>query len=193
MREKLELKDLINIGIFGAVYIIAMMAVVTVLGMVPILYVVAPIFVAMVCGTIYMLFIMRTPKTGAVMIMSVLMAFIFMGAAWYASVWVLLVGAVVEAMLLNGGHKSLGKVKMSYLIYGCTTVGPYWGFVLFKSSFIESAAGYYGQAYADGLNRVTPAWGIIPLLVATVIGAWVGVTIGEKILKKHFKRAGIVE
>lgn len=192
MNRKLEVKDLINIGIFSAVYIVVMMAVVTFLGMIPILYVMAPLFVAFICGTIYMLFVMKTPKAGAILIMSLLMSLLFLGAAIYASLWVIFIGLLAEALLWNKGHKSIGKIKASYALYSLTTVGPYFGILIMKSNYLMKTAEYYGQAYADGLDKLTPPWLLAPLMVGTMIMGFIGASIGAKILEKHFKKAGVV-
>ncbi|MDK2866514.1 MAG: energy-coupling factor transport system substrate-specific component [Clostridiales bacterium] len=192
MTSRLHVKDLINVGIFAAVYIIVMMAVVTALGMVPLLYAIAPVFVALICATIYMLFVMRAPKTGAVFVMSVLMAFVFMGASYYASIWVLLVGVVTEVILLNGGYQSLKRVKLSYLIYSLTTVGPYFGVVLMKDVYLAKTEAYYGAEYADALAKLLPPWVLLPLMGGTIVAAFFGALLGERILKKHFRKAGIV-
>ncbi len=192
MDRKLQVNDLINIGIFAAVYIVLMMAVVTVAGMVPILYIIAPLLVAILCASVYMVFVMRTPKTGAVFIMSVLIAFVFMGSGYYASIWVLCIGIITEVYLRNDGYKSLKKVKYSYLMYSLTTIGPYFGIIIMKDIFLERTADYYGTGYADRLEQLLPSWVLLVLIAATIIAAFIGVSTGEKILKKHFRKAGIV-
>ncbi len=62
MIEKLTVKDLINIGIFSAMYIVTMMVIVTVFGSVPILYLIVPLPVGIGCAVVYSLLVMRVPK-----------------------------------------------------------------------------------------------------------------------------------
>lgn len=192
MNSKLQMKDLINIGIFAAVYIVAMMAVVNITGMIPILYVLAPIIVALICATIYMIFVLRTPKPGAVFIMTVLIAFVYLGASYYASIWAIFIGIITELFLRNGGYRSLKRVKVSYLIYGLTTVGPYWVIVIMKEEYLQRTVDYYGAEYATTLGNLLSPSSLVLQMVITIIAAFVGVTIGERILKKHFRKAGIV-
>ncbi len=192
MTKSLDVKDLINVGIFSAVYMVVMMGIVTFIGMVPLLYLLAPIGVAFITATIYLLFLMKVPKPGAVFILSVLMSFLFMAAAIYASVWVLFIGLVTELMLIRKGHASISKIKRSYMIFSLTTVGPYFGIFIMKNRFLEKTAEYYGQGYSDMLNRLTPPWILIPLMVGTIFAAYLGARAGERLLSKHFKKAGIV-
>lgn len=190
--HKLGVKDLINVGIFSAVYLAVMIVVVTVLGTIPVLYAIAPIPVAIICGTIYLLLVLRAPKTGSVLIMSIIMVFLFLGAGWYAAVWSVLMGLIVELMLLKGGYQSLKRIKLSYMVFSLTTVGPYLGVALVRQQYLDRVYEYYGQDYTQALDRFLPPWIVLPLLVGTALAALVGVAIGGRILKKHFAKAGIV-
>ena len=64
MIERLSVKDLINIGIFSAMYIVTMMVIVTIFGAVPILYLISPLPVGIGCSVVYSLLVMRVPKKG---------------------------------------------------------------------------------------------------------------------------------
>ncbi|WDV46668.1 MptD family putative ECF transporter S component [Clostridiaceae bacterium M8S5] len=191
MDNKLKVKDLISVGIFGAMYIIVMMITVTALGTIPILYILAPFFVAIICATIYMLFVMKVPKTGSVFILSILMAFIFLGAGWHASIWSITIGLITELVLLKG-HQSKKRIDISFCIFATTTVGPYFGILFNKSYYIQRVVDYYGQIYADKLDKLTPLWIAFPLIGIAIIGGLIGVKFGNKILGKHFKRAGVI-
>lgn len=190
--ENLKTKDLISIGIFGAMYIIVMMVIVTAAGMVPILYVVAPFFVGIVCATVYMLFVMRVPKRGAVLILSVLISILFLATTWIASAFVIFCGIIAEVILSVGNRKSIKTITLSYMVFACSTVGPYLSIIISRSAYIQTVFDYYGQEYADKMDALTPSWIILPLLLITVISGYIGSNIGAKILKKHFKKAGVI-
>ena len=69
--NKLKTKDLIVAGAFAALYVVVLFAVVTVMGFVPILYLIAPFVNSVILGCIYMMYVMKVPKTGAILILSV--------------------------------------------------------------------------------------------------------------------------
>ena len=69
--NKLKTKDLIVAGAFAALYVAVLFAVVTVMGFVPILYLIAPFVNSVILGCIYMMYVMKVPKTGAILILSV--------------------------------------------------------------------------------------------------------------------------
>ena len=74
--QKMMAKDLMYAGAFAAIYIVLMLVIVMGSGIVPILYVISPITVGAVCGTVYMLSVLKVKRFGAALIMGVLFALI---------------------------------------------------------------------------------------------------------------------
>lgn len=70
--EKLKGKDLINVGIYSAIYFVIMM-IVAMLGVVPVLYPTLVVFVPLIGGIPFMLFLTKVKKFGMIWIMSILM------------------------------------------------------------------------------------------------------------------------
>jgi hypothetical protein len=85
MKEKLNGKDLINIGIFSAIYFVIVF-ITAMLGMVPILYPMLTVICPLVGGVVYMLFLTKVKKFGMIWIMSILMGILMLisGMSWYA-------------------------------------------------------------------------------------------------------------
>ena len=82
--KKLRTKELIYAGAFGALYIVLMLIIVLGTSMIPILYILAPISVGLVCGTVYMLCVLKVRKFGAALILGVLFALTACSGAWYS-------------------------------------------------------------------------------------------------------------
>lgn len=72
MNRKLTVKALIVAGAFAALYLVVMLIVVMGAGFIPILLLSLPLLLSVVCGPIYMLYVMKVPKRGAVLILSIL-------------------------------------------------------------------------------------------------------------------------
>ena len=51
---------------------------------------------------------------------------------------------------------------------------------------------YYGQEYADTIDRLTPDWIIAVFVVLALLGGILGGMFGKKLLKKHFAKVGAV-
>ena len=70
--------------------------------------------------------------------------------------------------------------------------GTYIPFLFFSNQTLEQYAGMFGESYLGILQTlVSPVTAII-MLVVVAICAFVGALIAKKLLKKHFKKAGMV-
>lgn len=75
--KKLDGKDLINIGIFTAIYFVVVFAV-AMLGMIPIFLILLTVFVPLVGGIIFELFLTKVKKFGMITIMGFLLGLIML-------------------------------------------------------------------------------------------------------------------
>ena len=97
--RKLRTKELIYAGAFGALYIVLMLVIVLGTSMIPVLYLLAPITVGLVCGTVYMLCVLKVKKFGAALILGVLFALCACSNAWFS-----FVGAVAAELQSSRPH-----------------------------------------------------------------------------------------
>ena len=72
MNKKLELKDLVLIGIFAVIYLVLMFAV-GMIGLIPILFLVYPTIAGIICGPLVLLFMAKEQKPFALFIFGMIM------------------------------------------------------------------------------------------------------------------------
>jgi len=192
MENKLKTKDLITAGIFGAMYLVVLMVTVTLVGFIPITYILAPFFVGITCAPVYLLYVMKVRKMGAVFILSVLVALLISSASVVAGAWAVLCGLIAEGIIRIGMYQSKKHFAASFLVFACSTVGPFLLILFMKNSYLTLTAKYYGQEYADTLNALTPPLIIIVLIMLAIVGGLIGTRFAYRILKKHFEKAGVV-
>ncbi len=191
--RKLKTKDLIVAGAFAALYLVVLMFGVSVLGFVPVLYLAAPFFVSVLLGPVYMLYVMKVPKTGAILILSVLVGLLTsMGGMWFSLVWAPALGLAAELIARAGKYASPKLYHASFCVFACTNMGPFWGLILAKDAFLASCVDYYGAEYAAAIDALTPGWIVLVLLAIALIGGFFGGALGRRLLSKHFKKAGVV-
>ena len=191
--NKLKTKDLIVAGAFAALYVVVLFAVVTVMGVVPILYLIAPFVNSVILGCIYMMYVMKVPKTGAILILSVAVGLLTStGGVWVSLIWCLALGIVAELIARAGNHKSKKSYILSYVVFACSSMSPFWMLAYAKPAFIQSCEAYYGADYAATLDKFTPSWIILVLIGIAMLGGLIGGMIGSRLLKKHFQKAGVV-
>jgi energy-coupling factor transport system substrate-specific component len=124
--HKIKTKDLIVAGAFAALYIVVLMVVVSVLGFLPIVYLMAPFFLSIPLGSIYMLYVMKVPKTGAILILAVLIGLITsMNGMWFSIIWALALGVAAELIARAGKYSSVKMYQTSFCVFAATNMGRF--------------------------------------------------------------------
>lgn len=189
--NKLQGKDLINVGIFTAIYFVIVVAV-AMLGFIPVflplLSVIAPVLGGIPC----MLFLTKVKKPGMILIMSIIMGImmILTGMGYYALLVGIVSGIVAELIYKSGNYASASKAVLTYGVFSIWIWGNYFLFYFNQEKFF-AAKESFGQAYKDTILKIMPEWLFPVLLVSTFVFGIIGGLLGKKMLKKHFERAGL--
>ncbi|MFK3831881.1 MptD family putative ECF transporter S component [Staphylococcus saprophyticus] len=192
-KSKIDVKDLINIGLFTAVYFI-FIAPPGILGIIPIFMLLLPAMIGLVGGIPVMLLITKTQKFGALTICGVVVSLLLaiMGHPWMALILSVPVIVIADMIMAMGQYKSWKLNSIGYIIFSFWPIGNLLPFYFMRNSYLAFIQDKYGTDYeatVEGLFSI----GMIPIiLITTIIGAWTGAYIAKGILKKHFKRAGII-
>lgn len=192
MRQKLKTKDYIYAGAFGAIYIILMMVLVAATGMIPILYILSPFLVGCVCATVYMIYVTKIKKCGAIMILALLFGIVTSTSSFISFIWALICGMGAEVIARAGRYQSKKMFLLSYPVFNLTMIGPFLMLGFAKKNFIEMCQQFYGSDYAQTVDRLTPEWIIFVLAGLAVAGGAVGSLAALRFVKKHFEKAGIM-
>lgn len=192
MKEKLKTKDLIFAGAFAAIYLVLMLVVVMVSGMIPILYIISPLTVGVVCGTVYLVYVSKIRKFGAILILAVLFGIITGVNSVYSIAWSVLMGLFAELIVRAGQYQSKKFFVMSYWVFNLNMIGPFFMLVYAKQTFLKLCAEYYPPEHVAQLDKLTPNWIIFALAGLAVLGGMIGSLIGSGLIKKHFEKAGVV-
>ena len=185
--NKLKVKDLVNIGIFSALYMVISMIVMIPVGIAPILWLIWPGIAGLFGGAFFTLLMTKVPKQGA--------------ALYFATgecTWVIIVTFAVAGILGEAARKVLGykSFKGIALAGGFTAFGfigsplPMW---LFQDAYMKSIEEMgMGVEYVEGLQSMISAGSFIGMLAVAFVGGLIGTLVGRLMLKKHFEKAGIV-
>ena len=190
--NKLNAKDLINVGIYTAIYLVVFF-VIGMLNAIPVLYPLTYFIAPVVTGIPFMLFLTKVDKFGMVSIMGVILAVFWylMGYTYIPTITYILAGVLSDLVFSFGKYKSFKFDVIGYWIFSCGMIGcaaPMW---IMTTTYMEQVRVAMGDEYVAGLAKYMPSWmgfaGIGIILVSSIIGAF----LGRKMLKKHFERAGI--
>ena len=192
MKEKLTGKDLINVGIFSAIYFVIVFAA-AMLGMIPFLYPMLAVVVPLVGGIVFMLFLTKVKKFGMLWIMSVLMGILMLlvGMGYYALMIGIVTGLLAELIYRSGNYASAAMGVLTHAVFSLWVFGNYLLFYLNHDSFMATREEMMGKEFVDTLNRLLPPWTWIVLLAVCFICGLLGGAFGSKLLKKHLRKAGI--
>ena len=194
MENKLQAKDLINIGLFTVLYFVLGCCVAIPIGFVPIFLPILGALWTLITGIPFILFAVRVKKFGMVTIMAVLSG-LLMGLTGMGF-WGILTGAVFgllgDLIMKSGGYQSAKKTILGYGVFSLWMVGTYIPMYFMVEQSRADFAKSFGDEYADKVMSVMPMWSIVLVIAAIFLFALLGGRIGKAILKKHFSRAGIV-
>lgn len=192
MDNKINVKDLVSIGIFTVIYFI-MFFISGMMGYVPILAVTLPLQLGILTGIPFILFATKIEKFGMVTIMAILigaMSFL-MGRGWMAFAAVALCGVIADFVFLSGAYKSWNKLVIGFCIFNMWIIGAMLPMWLMREEYFSAQEAVASQEYIDAVNALLPDWMLPGVIVLAIVGGIIGAYIGRATLKKHFRRAGI--
>ena len=176
-KNKLKAKDLIVMGS----------------GMIPILYFLSPLTVGLVCGTVYVLCVLKIRKIGAALILGVLFALVACSNGGFPSIAMGIGAALLaELILFLGKYRSRKMFLLSFVAFNLNMAAPFLMLVLKKDAFLQRSLEYYGESYANGINQVFFQGFYIVTLAFAIVGGIGGSLIANALVKKHFEKAGMV-
>lgn len=193
--KKLQGKDLINIGIYTAIYFV-LCCVAAFTGYIPIFLPLLTVIVPIVCGIPFMLYVTKIKKFGMLTISGLIIGIgMFITGMGYFTIFTGVLGGLIADLLLKSGeYKSKNKAVLACSAFHLWLIGNFLPFYLTRKSYFATmdASGNYVSGYTDELAKLLPYWMLPVLLVASLVCGYIGGVIGNKLLKKHFKKAGIV-
>lgn len=195
--NKLTVPDLISTGVFTALYFV-LVAVATFSSVVifpGFNNVVLPAFCALISGSVYMLLVAKVQKFGAISIMGIVMGVFFMTSGHFIVSFAanIIMGIAADFVAKAGDYKSKNGILASYVIFSYGLFGPVLPMWFMKDAYVANLeargkdASYVADLFAN-INQATFGIAVVATLICALIGGW----FGQKMIKKHFVKAGIV-
>ena len=191
---KMSPRDLINIGIFLVLYFITMAVNATAVAG-PIWIYLALVIAAPLGGIVYQLFLTRVTHAGMLMVFGVIFgAFISMIHGWQTMIFVVIFSAIAEVIMYVGRYRSRLANFWAYPVYQLWCLGPIIPVLVnaqaYKEMLInnrEKTVEYADQVVALSHNPLFISAIVAAIFGLSILGSWVG----QKLLRKHFEKAGI--
>lgn len=194
-KEKLNVRDLITIGILSAVFAVLYVGIGMFTGSTPMGWLFTNAILAVPLGIVYMLLLAKVPKKGAALILGIVfcLVMILMGHWWPSVVVVAVFAIIAEIISTVIGKKRFAGMLLAFVVYMVGfPVAAFAPLVWFKDAYI-SAYPAETAAYYEHLANLLGGGMFWLVILATAVGAVIGAFLGKVILKKHFVKAGIVK
>lgn len=192
--SKLTTKDLVNCGIFIALFFVFTMVGGILFGPNPVLTFCLPASVALLTGPVYLLLLAKVPKRGPVTILGIIMGlFTFVtGMYWLWSVFYFVLGFVADRIAGWRSYRNHGLNTLSFILFSMNTLG---GYVMLWIN-PESYFGYLVEKgtpdhYVEVMGAVVQGWILPAMVVSVVVCSLCSAMLGQLMLKRQFSKAGI--
>lgn len=192
--NKLQAKDLINVGLFTVLYFVLGCCVAIPIGFVPIFLPILGALWTLITGIPFMLFSTRVKKFGMVTLMTILSGLLMglTGMGYWGIPVGVVSGILGDLIMKSGNYKSASKNILGYAVFSLWMVGTYIPMYFMVEDSYASFAASFGDEYAAKVMSVMPMWSLVLVVAGIFVCAILGGLIGKAVLKKHFAKAGIV-
>lgn len=193
----LSIPDLITIGVFTAIYfaLVAACTFVSAIVFAGFGSILLPALCALVSGCVYMLLIARLGKFGGITVMGLAMGLFFLISGHFVLAFLanIICAAAADLIASVGKYRSRIGILVSYVVFSYGLTGPILPLWFMKDAYVTSLeAKGKDAAYIDGVFaqvNTSSFWlAMAAIPVCALIGGW----FGQRMMRKHFAKAGIV-
>ena len=191
--RSLKPKDLITVGIFTALYFVVFFG----FGMLgffgPAVHAVGIVLGSLANGIVFALYVTRIRKPGMVFLTAIVSSLLMVltGHAWTTLVTAAVFSALAELVLASGRYRSARASLIAYGVFSLWVAGPILPLYLQHDAYIANIGEQMGEDYARAWDTLFSPTFMAGLLVAVFLASCLGGLLGQKMLRKHFVRAGI--
>lgn len=195
--NQLTVKDIMTMGILTAVYIV-IVGLITTLAFIfipGISLIWATGVTAFFAAVIYFLIVIRVPKRGAILTLSLAMGIILglTGHMLISMTFYLIVGILAEIVVAKLGYKNYTAQTIGYILFSLPLIGPIIPVWFLSDSYVAHLEQRHKDAeYISQMMSYSDMLSFVLCVICTIIGAFLGALLSKKLLAKHFERAGVI-
>ena len=196
-KQGLSVPDLISVGVFTALYFVIVTIATFSSGVLfaGFGYVLLPAWAALLSGSIYMLMTAKVQKFGAITIMGVVMGLFFFASGHFVLSFAanIVCGVAADLVAKAFDYRNKKGILLTYIIFSFGLTGPVLPMWFMKSAYVANLesrgkdAEFINNMFAH-INMGTFALAVVAIVVCATVGG----LFGQKMMKKHFEKAGII-
>lgn len=194
--NKLTVPDLISVGVFTALYFVLVTVATFTCALLPgVGNIVLPALAALISGSVYMLLAAKLQKFGGITIMGLVMGLFFFVSGHFVLSFAtnIVCGLLADLIAARGKFRSKKPLLVSYVVFSYGLTGPILPLWFMKDAYIANlTARGKDAAYIDTLFAPINNGSFVAAMAAILVCAVLGGLFGQRMMKKHFEKAGIV-
>ncbi|MBE6015949.1 MAG: Trep_Strep domain-containing protein [Lachnospiraceae bacterium] len=193
-KKGLTAKDLIVTGIFSVLFLVAVMIGGGPFATVPTLTFYFPIGAAVLAGPIFMLFIAKVPKHGALAIVGAVLCLLgtLTGMHWGMNFGFLVCSIIASFIAGAREFRSKALNLIAYIVYCIGPMGTYFVFFFNRESWVSFMLGKgTEQEYITKMSEVASGGIMVIMVLGTFAVAALSGLLGLRLMRKQFVKAGI--
>lgn len=194
--KKLTIPDLISIGVFTAIYFVLVAVATFACALLPgVGNILLPAAAALICGSVYMLLAAKLQKFGGITIMGLVMGLFFFVSGHFVLSFAanIVCGVLADLVAKMSNYRSKKGLLASYVVFSYGLTGPILPLWFMKDAYIANLTARGKDAtYINTLFAPINGGSFVASMLAILVCAVLGGIFGQKMMKKHFEKAGIV-
>lgn len=194
--NKLTVPDLISVGVFTALYFVLVTVATFTCALLPgVGNIVLPALAALISGSVYMLLAAKLQKFGGITIMGLVMGLFFFVSGHFVLSFAanIVCGLLADLIAARGKFRSEKLLLVSHVVFSYGLTGPILPLWFMKDAYIANlTARGKDAAYIDTLFAPINNGSFVAAMAAILVCAVLGGLFGQRMMKKHFEKAGIV-
>lgn len=191
--KKLDLKDIMNVGIFVVVYYVAFFASIC-LGYFPPAMAILSLISGLVCGIPFMLFLTKIKKPASLLLFGIICGLISlaMGSGILPLIFAVVLSVIGEILLYCFKYVPSAKYIIVYIVFTLWNVGYGLRLMLASSStYVESLNDSYGEEYVGAMLDSVFSFGFAASVLICAVGGLLGGILGYFVFRKHFVKSKV--
>ncbi|WP_206641250.1 MptD family putative ECF transporter S component [Nonomuraea polychroma] len=187
-------KDLISVGVFGALYLVIVFGI-NMLGFINPAVMLIALAASIVAGGIpFILFLTRVRHAGMVTVFAIVTAGILMlsGHPPISFAISVVCALLAEAIIWAGNYRSRRLSVLAYAVYSAWYVGPMMPIFYARDDYFAGPSmQMMGPEYVSQMQALLSPGVLVLFDLSTVVFGLLGGLLGLRLMRKHFEKAGL--
>ena len=182
-------------GLFIALYLVIFVIIGVICMPIAVLFLLMPELLAFFAAPVYHTMLTKAPGWISIFLAAVIPSLVLIATGHIPIAPLVSVPAGLIAVLLSkkGQYKSFKWNTISHMVFSLNVFGGFLPIWFMREYFFQrTLKGGMSQAFVDTVRLLTPWWGLLVMMIATMLCSLLGSLFTKKVLHKRLEKAGIV-